>query len=225
MLERRLNIMPLSDAARKMDGIYRTQRHIYDLTRKYYLLGRDRLISGLHANPDTLVLEIGCGTGRNLMLAAKLWPHARLYGLDISHAMLDTARAALARYRVTDRIMLAHADATDFAGRVPFSVARFDRVFLSYTLSMIPGWQVALEEAVAMLAPGGSVHIVDFGQQERLPAIFRHALFAWLAKFDVSPRADLRPVLEDLAIRHDMTLVFTPLYRGYAWQAVLTKTS
>ncbi|TIQ66810.1 MAG: SAM-dependent methyltransferase, partial [Mesorhizobium sp.] len=30
-----------------MDGVYRWQRHIYDLTRKYYLLGRDRLISGL----------------------------------------------------------------------------------------------------------------------------------------------------------------------------------
>ena len=30
-----------------MDAIYRTQRHFYDLTRKYYLLGRDRLIREL----------------------------------------------------------------------------------------------------------------------------------------------------------------------------------
>ena len=29
-----------------MDGVYRYQRHVYDLTRKYYLLGRDRLIDG-----------------------------------------------------------------------------------------------------------------------------------------------------------------------------------
>ena len=33
--------------AEAMDAIYRTQRHIYDLTRKYYLLGRDRLIADL----------------------------------------------------------------------------------------------------------------------------------------------------------------------------------
>ncbi|TIV74063.1 MAG: SAM-dependent methyltransferase, partial [Mesorhizobium sp.] len=33
--------------AELMDGVYRWQRHIYDLTRKYYLLGRDRLIDGL----------------------------------------------------------------------------------------------------------------------------------------------------------------------------------
>ncbi len=33
--------------AELMDGVYRYQRHVYDLTRKYYLLGRDRLIDGL----------------------------------------------------------------------------------------------------------------------------------------------------------------------------------
>ena len=33
--------------ARLMDSVYRHQRHIYDLTRKFYLLGRDDLIDGL----------------------------------------------------------------------------------------------------------------------------------------------------------------------------------
>jgi S-adenosylmethionine-diacylgycerolhomoserine-N-methlytransferase len=36
-----------SDAARRMDAMYRYQRHIYDLTRKFYLLGRDRLLASL----------------------------------------------------------------------------------------------------------------------------------------------------------------------------------
>ena len=30
-----------SGHAGHMDAIYRSQRHFYDLTRKYYLLGRD----------------------------------------------------------------------------------------------------------------------------------------------------------------------------------------
>ena len=34
-----------------MDQVYRRQRYIYDFTRKYYLLGRDRLIRGLALQP------------------------------------------------------------------------------------------------------------------------------------------------------------------------------
>ena len=49
-----------------MNRIYRCQHHIYDLTRKYYLLGRDRLLAGLRPHAGDAVLEIGCGTGRNL---------------------------------------------------------------------------------------------------------------------------------------------------------------
>ena len=75
-----------------MDRIYRRQRHFYDFTRKYYLLGRDRLIDDLAPPPDGRVLEIGCGTARNLVAAARAWPQAQLYGIDISAEMLGTAR-------------------------------------------------------------------------------------------------------------------------------------
>lgn len=69
-----------------MDSIYRSQRHIYDLTRKYYLFGRDRLIAGLDLLAGGSVLELGCGTGRNLALIARRWPGAELFGLEIGRA-------------------------------------------------------------------------------------------------------------------------------------------
>lgn len=207
--------------ARRMDAVYRTQRHFYDLTRKYYLLGRDRLIAGLDAGPGVQVLEVGCGTGRNLIAAARRWRGARFTGFDISAAMLDTARRSVGRAGFGDRIALEQTDACAFTTAPCFADRRFDRIFLSYTLSMIPGWELALEEAVGALAPGGSLHIVDFGQQERLPRWFRAMLFAWLHQFHVSPRAALPSVLEDLASRHGRTLRFRSLYRGYAWEAVL----
>ena len=66
--------------------------------------------------PAARVLEIACGTGRNLVSAARRYPDARLYGFDISAAMLDTARAAIARRGLDDRIALCLGDATDFSG-------------------------------------------------------------------------------------------------------------
>lgn len=210
------------DHAGHMDAIYRSQRHFYDLTRKYYLLGRDRLIAELAPPPGGTVIEIGCGTGRNLIAAAKRFPDARYFGIDISEAMLTTARANVAKAGLSDRITLAQGDATAFDAMALFGVARFDRVFQSYTLSMIPDWQGALREGASKLAPGGRLDVVDFGQQERLPGAFRALLFGWLAQFDVSPRAELAATLDRIAAANSLTARFTPLYRGYAWAGRLS---
>lgn len=215
--------MTLADAGHSvlMDRVYRNQRHIYDLTRRYYLLGRDRLIAELRAPAGGRVLEVGCGTGRNLIAAARAYPRAQFFGMDISTAMLSTARTATHRARLDQRISLAQGDAADFDPERAFGVAGFERIFMSYTVSMIPVWRAAIEQGMRNLAPGGSLHIVDFGQQERLPGWFRALLFTWLAWFHVSPRAELRDVLEEIAEAHGATLDFRPLYRGYAWLAVL----
>jgi S-adenosylmethionine-diacylgycerolhomoserine-N-methlytransferase len=202
-----------------MDAIYRSQRHFYDLTRKYYLLGRDALIEGLAPPRGGSVLEAGCGTGRNLIVAARRWPDAQFYGVDISEAMLETARANVAKAGLSDRIAFAQGDATAFDAKGLFGRAEFDRVFQSYTLSMIPDWTGAIREAAGKLAPGGRLDIVDFGQQERLPRWFRAMLFAWLGKFDVSPRAELFEVVDKIGLNAQLRA----LYRGYAWSARLTR--
>ncbi|MGO4560570.1 class I SAM-dependent methyltransferase [Rhizobiales bacterium 3FA27D7] len=206
--------------AELMDGVYRWQRHIYDLTRKYYLLGRDRLIAGLDVPAGGSVLELGCGTGRNLVLTARHYPDARLYGLDISAEMLDSAQAAIVRDGIAGRAVLARADATDFDPQALFGVAHFDRVFVSYSLSMIPSWEKTVAAGLAALAPGGSLHVVDFGQQEKLPGWFHSLLQAWLRKFHVSPRESLHEVLESESAKAGASLSFERLYRGYAWLAI-----
>ena len=211
------------DHAGQMDAIYRTQRHFYDLTRKYYLLGRDALIAGLSPPPGGAVLEVGCGTGRNLIAAAARWPNAEFFGIDISEAMLETACEQVAKAGLVRRIRLARGDATSFDAMALFGRREFDRVFQSYTLSMIPDWEGALAEGAAKLAPGGRLDCVDFGQQEGLPPAFRRALFAWLARFDVTPRADLPAALDRVAAAQGLTASFTPLRRGYAWSGRLRR--
>lgn len=206
-----------------MDRIYRRQRHVYDLTRKYYLLGRDGLIRSLDPPPAGCVIEIGCGTGRNLIAAAGLYPDARLFGLDISEEMLRTAEANIRRAGLAGRIRLARADATSFDADALFGQAAFDRVFFSYTLSMIPGWRDALDRALAHLAECGRLHVVDFGQLEHMPGVCRAVLFTWLSRFHVSPRADLPDRLRECALHHGLSLRFRSRFRGYAWSASLTR--
>ena len=169
------------------------------------------------------MLELGCGTGRNLALTARRYRDARLYGLDISAEMLVSAQATIAREGIAGRTLLARADATDFDAQALFGVASFDRVFVSYSLSMIPGWEKTVAAGLAVLAPGGSLHVVDFGQQERMPGWFRSLLRAWLKKFHVSPRDSLREVLESESTKAGASLSFERLYRGYAWLAVVRR--
>lgn len=205
-----------------MDRIYRHQRHIYDITRKYYLLGRDRLIARLAPAPGSRVLEIGCGTARNLVRAARAYPDVRFFGIDISQEMLHTARQSIARQGLQAHIRLAQADATRFDPALLFGVPGFSRIFISYSLSMIPGWPAVLDQAAACLLPGGELHIVDFGRQEGLPGWFRAALRRWLALFHVHPRDDLEAVLADLAGKSRLSCVVERPYQGYAQHAVLS---
>lgn len=205
-----------------MDRIYRYQRHIYDLTRKYYLLGRDGLIAELEPPLGGSVLEVGCGTARNLIHAAGIYRSARLFGIDLSAEMLATGEARIARDGLGSRIRLAQGDATAFDAGQLFGEESYERIFLSYTLSMIQDWRGALSNALDHLARGGRLSVVDFGQQENLPAWFRPTLFAWLGRFHVTPRAELSRTITALAVERGMSWRFRPLYRGYAWSATMT---
>ena len=220
-----VNVSWAAEATDRMNRMYRRQRYIYDGTRRYYLLGRDQMIAGLQPGPGESVLEIGCGTGRNLVLAAGLYPEARFFGLDVSTEMLTSAISAISRRGLTTRIRVAHGDATAFDPKLAFGVASFDQLMISYSLSMIPAWTKVLEAALGHLKPGGRLHIVDFGSQEKLPGIARTLLLRWLTLFDVTPRDNLERMLATMAASSGADLRFERPFRGYAQYAVLTLPS
>ncbi len=213
----------MGNAAAEMDAIYRVQRHIYDASRKYYLLGRDQLLDSLDPPPGGSVLEIGCGTGRNLILASDRYPAARFFGVDVSSVMLETAAASVARHGLAHCIHLAQADASRLDTKPLFGCDAYDRVFISYALSMIPPWREALVCAYRAVGPGGSLHIVDFGEQSRLPSLFRSGLRRWLKTFSVHPRAELEAELRRLAKETGADLTFERPFRDYACSAILRK--
>jgi S-adenosylmethionine-diacylgycerolhomoserine-N-methlytransferase len=214
-----------TDHALLMDRIYRWQRRfgLYDATRKYYLLGRDPMLAGLKPPPGGAVLEIGCGTGRNLVKAAALYPESRFHGIDISLEMLAAAKNAFARAGLNDRIRLARADAAAFDAQKTFGTDSYDRIFISYAVSMIPPWQKVMAEAAARLAPGGELHIADFGDMRGLPDWFGKGVRTWLDWHHVTPRADLFEFAADIAAAHGGRSEDRRLHRGFSWITIVRR--
>lgn len=210
--------------AHLMDRVYRHQRHVYDATRKYYLIGRDPMIAGLRPPPGGSVLEIGCGTGRNLVLAAKRYPDAAFFGIDISRQMLATAAHAVERAGQRGRIRLACADASRFDPVTTFGKTGFDRIFLSYAVSMIGEWRAVIAAAIEHLAPGGDLHIVDFGDCDGLPRWFKRGLYTWLRWYHVTPRPDLFLACRAMAAPSGAESEDIRLYRGFAWIAIVRRS-
>jgi len=179
-----------------MDQVYRRQRHIYNFTRRYYLIGRDDLIGRLNLRPGDSAVEIGCGTARNLLAIARRYPGVRLFGLDASAEMLRTAQDDVNRAGLTDRIVLRHGFAETLSPELFCESRGFDAAIFSYSLSMIPDWRGALARAGATLSDRGSLHIVDFGDFGSLPRVAAALLRFWLRHFHVAPRAELLLMLE-----------------------------
>lgn len=204
----------MPDIRQRMARMYRPQKHIYDLTRRCYLLGRDRLIGGLDLGRGQTVLDIGCGTGRNLALIGARWPHAQLYGLDAAEPMLQVARGRLRRDGV--RATLAHGVAEGLDPALTFGSRGFDHVMISYCLSMVDDPAAALRSAAAALRPGGTLHVVDFGDMAHLPRWFAALMRVWLARFHVRHRPEVALTLRRIADRHGGNLAETEIAHRYA---------
>jgi S-adenosylmethionine-diacylgycerolhomoserine-N-methlytransferase len=204
--------------------MYRLQRYFYDVTRKYYLLGRDRLLREMALRPGDRVLEIGCGTARNLILLARQRPGVACYGLDASNEMLATAQAKVHAAGLAARITLRPCLAEELDHRRTFGLeAPFDAAFFSYSLSMIPTWPQAIDAALANLKPGSTLYVVDFWDQAQWPRWFRALLKNWLDLFHVVHRPELLENLRERAARGEGRLDIEPVARRYAYLATFRK--
>jgi phosphatidylethanolamine/phosphatidyl-N-methylethanolamine N-methyltransferase len=132
------------------------------------------------------VLEVGIGTGISLPQYA---PHVRIFGTDISEAMLRKAKARVAELRLKNIEGLAVMDAE----KLEFPDDSFDVVMAQYVVTAVPNPEAALDEFARVLRPGGEMIILsrvsaDAGMrrliEQRLqpvvrPLGFRTAEFAW----------------------------------------------
>jgi len=192
-----------------VESYYRWHARIYDWTRWSFLFGRDAVldrVAAVHPAPGR-ILEVGCGTGRNLAKLARRFPRAQIVGVDLSDAMLAVARRTTAEFG--ERVSLERRA----FGAVGDPDRGADVVLCSYSLSMFnPGFEAAIAAAQRDLAPGGTFALVDF-HATKFPWFAR-----WMRVNHVRMDAQLRPVL-----RTGFVPVVDELHTAYAglWEYLL----
>jgi S-adenosylmethionine-diacylgycerolhomoserine-N-methlytransferase len=164
-----------------LNRYYGISRSFYDVTRKYYLFGRDAAIRGLASDHDWhRLIEIGPGTGRNLIVLHRARPDVKLAGVEASDEMLAHARARCP-WATLEQGFAEDAPLERVLGVAP------DRVFFSYCLSMVREPLLALANARRSISAGGQVVIVDFADLAGLPGVLARAFRGYLNAFHVRP--------------------------------------
>ena len=109
--------------------------------------------------PGQRVLDIGCGTASLVVLIKRSHPGVEVAGLDPDAKALARAARKAARAGVAVRFDRGFSD------ELPYPEASFDRVFSSFMLHHLATAekQRTLREVRRVLAPGGSLHLLDFG--------------------------------------------------------------
>ena len=171
--------------SKPLESYYRLHAKIYDATRWSFLFGRDELCQRLSSQVFNHLLEVGCGTGKNLakldLYLKKQTRQSQLSGLDLSNDMLSIAKRKL---RHCHRDIHLYHDAYDAS--VHDNSDSVDALLFSYSLSMFnPGWEQAIDTAHHKLQSGNLIAVVDFHQS-------KHPLFqSWMALNHVKMEAHL----------------------------------
>jgi S-adenosylmethionine-diacylgycerolhomoserine-N-methlytransferase len=198
-----------------MNAVYRYMKYVYDATRIFFLPGRRTIQRNLPIDAATRVLEVGCGTGYNLRKLAELHPECKFLGLDISSEMISFARSQMDKRGLSDRVSIVEGDVADMDREN--ADAAFDCVFFSYSLSMIPLWCDALEQAFSLLGADGELWIVDFGDFRFFPAPIRRFLFRrYAGMMHVHPRTTLHHTVHQMAAERKMNVECWVFWWRYA---------
>jgi len=139
----------------RLNTFYRPQAESYDQFRERLLHGRKDMLQLLNLKPGQRVVEIGGGTARNLDYYSELIPELEsVEVIDLCPALIEQAEKRCHKW---PNVNVIESDACTWQPS-----KKVDRVYFSYSLTMIPNWQLAIKNAIAMLRPDGQLGVVDF---------------------------------------------------------------
>ena len=126
--------------------------------------------------PGETVLDIGCGAGTDLLLAARrTGPGGKAIGVDATQAMQELAASCAQQAALSERVEIR-------AGRteeLPVDDASIDVVISNGVLNLAPDKRVAFGEIVRVLRPGGKLYLADVVIQEELSQVSRSDAELW----------------------------------------------
>lgn len=174
----RLTVAPVrgQNHAERMESFYRQQASDYDTFRERLLPGRRELMQQLPFHQGAVWVDLGGGTGANLEFVRDLIPTlSKVYVVDLAPSLLKQTQQRSERHGWTN-VEAVNADATRW--EPPVAV---DIVTCSYSLTMIPDWFAAVDQALESLKPGGTFGAVDFFVSRKHPEI-GYAKHSWLTR-------------------------------------------
>ena len=188
------------DHAERMEDFYAAQAEGYDDFRRRLLAGRENLYRHLaDLAPGGVWVDFGGGTGANLeFLGEAIAKFSEVYVVDLARSLLSIVRQRCARHGWKN-VEAIEGDATRWS--LPSGAA--DVVTFSYSLTMIPDWFAAIDNAHRILRPNGLFGAVDFYVSRKYPdeGLRRHrwsqrSLWPlWFANDNVFPSPDHLPYL------------------------------
>src|SRR6516165_8310565 len=125
------------------------------------------IVEAASPRPDDTVLDVACGPG---LVVCAFAPHVRLAtGIDLTPAMLEEARKAVAQRRLRN-VALDNGDVY----ALPYDDGSFSIVIARYTFHHLLDPLAALQEMARVCAPGG--RILAWPGSGRYPSPGAHAV-------------------------------------------------
>ncbi len=144
-----------------------------ECTASFAGIGNPHAIAPIH--PGECVLDIGCGAGMDLLLAARrVGPAGRAIGVDMTPAMRELALACAARAGLAN-VEVRLADAT----ALPLPDASADVVISNGVLNLVPEKEKVFAEIVRVLRPGGRLQLADIVLEAELGEDVRRNIELW----------------------------------------------
>lgn len=177
---------------------------------------RRQAVASLALRPGDTVIDLGCGTGRNLsLLRAAVGAQGQVIGVDLTDAMVSEARQKV-RASGWENVELVEADAAtyDFPPETR-------GILSTFAITLAPTYDDILRRAADALAPGGRLAVLDLKLPERWPMwLIRTA--AWANRpYGVTVELGTRHPWESIR-RYTDEVLFREFYFGALYLSVGT---
>ena len=130
-----------------------------------------------HIDPGSVVLDLGCGAGTDLLIAAQMsGPTGRVIGIDMTAAMLQRARAS------ADAMGLTNVELHEsLIEALPLEAASVDAVISNGVIDLVPDKDAIFDEIDRVLRPGGRLQIADVVIHHEVSEDARKRIDLWTA--------------------------------------------